>query len=770
MAQTLADTLRQKNITISPDFNYGDIQRDGSQWLRAQEYQVNGKMVRVVHFGDWRADYGPQRWAGHEDLSPEEKKELNTQMRAKNAMEKAARDALALTVSIETRQFFAGLTDRGSTPYLAKKGLTALFGAKIEVSGSGLSVIVPAGDVEDVLWGYQTIAPDGQKRFREGMKKEGCFHLMGKIYPEGIVHICEGFATAASVSGALAPGSTVVCAFDAGNLLPVGKALRAKYPELQLLYCADNDQWTTKPNGSPWNPGVEKANQAARETNGKVVKPRFKDTSTRPTDFNDLQCLEGILEVLSQVKNPQTESLSIPPPPKKKSETEIALEFIPILNGDVMKQEKNLFEYDGKRWVELGVAGIDKLKNKLNRFCGNSFGDKQLSGLFNTLVRQIPHVPKGINLYAPNPRVINFLDKTIHLIREKGSSKLRLEPRAHTREDYICNLIPVDYPKNRKTTNKLWEEALEQALSTETPSQKALMIRALRQMGGALLMPNFAQIFVLHGISGSRKSTLALTLLKVLDAENVSWVEPCKMQGFELQGMINKLVNCDTDLDKKKPLPDSILKKLIDDAPQQINRKGKDPIAARLAKVWILLCDGMPPNRDYDSRAYERRFTILGFKGNLTNDCLNTVEDHYENIILESGIEGVVNFMLDGLDDLVENSGRFTRLESSQKALEEWGNKHADPLTRFMIELRSQDGVEFPGNKFVLGEKESISKTLMWQNFCQWLDATNKGFVPSVSQNALGRAMKKHFQDDKDSKDTRIWLGVGIKPTPNSIM
>ena len=50
------------------------------------------------------------------------------------------------------------------------------------------------------------------------------------------------------VSGFLRGRAVAVC-FSAGNLQPVATALRAKFPGLCLIVCADNDQ-------SPGNPGV----------------------------------------------------------------------------------------------------------------------------------------------------------------------------------------------------------------------------------------------------------------------------------------------------------------------------------------------------------------------------------------------------------------------------------------------------------------------------------------------------------------------------------
>ena len=62
--------------------------------------------------------------------------------------------------------------------------------------------------------------------------------------------MAEGFATAATVHEAT--GSAVAVAFNANNLKPVAIALRAKFPSLEMVICADDDHLTEG------NPGITK--------------------------------------------------------------------------------------------------------------------------------------------------------------------------------------------------------------------------------------------------------------------------------------------------------------------------------------------------------------------------------------------------------------------------------------------------------------------------------------------------------------------------------
>jgi len=115
----------------------------------------------------------------------------------------------------------------------------------------------------------------------------------------GPVLICEGWATGASLH--IATGHTVIAAMDAGNLMPVAEALRARFPAADLVLVADND---AKPDRDS-NPGVEAARKVALAVDGRLAVP------DSPGDANDLFCAEGPDAVAALVAG----AARIPPPP-----------------------------------------------------------------------------------------------------------------------------------------------------------------------------------------------------------------------------------------------------------------------------------------------------------------------------------------------------------------------------------------------------------------------------------------------------------------------
>ena len=107
------------------------------------------------------------------------------------------------------------------------------------------------------------------------------------------IFVCEGYATGSSIFQAMQ--ESVVCCFDAGNIACVAPQLALKYPDSELIFCADNDRF------NEINIGLEKAKSIAGQLKAKVVYPVFDENDTQSTDFNDLHCWYGLDAVRRQI-------------------------------------------------------------------------------------------------------------------------------------------------------------------------------------------------------------------------------------------------------------------------------------------------------------------------------------------------------------------------------------------------------------------------------------------------------------------------------------
>jgi putative DNA primase/helicase len=126
--------------------------------------------------------------------------------------------------------------------YHERKGID-LIDAQLDGTSLRISILDPS----EQHVGFQTISPDGTKRFDKSMQTDSCFAVLnGPI--EGTVYLCKGYATAASVVAAT--GCPAIHCLSASNLPKVVPILAKIAPNAKLVIAADNDK-----------PGLDAANQ-----------------------------------------------------------------------------------------------------------------------------------------------------------------------------------------------------------------------------------------------------------------------------------------------------------------------------------------------------------------------------------------------------------------------------------------------------------------------------------------------------------------------------
>lgn len=182
-------------------------------------------------------------------------------------------------------------------PYLLAKGVQPH--GDLRQTRDGV-LLLPLRDSESELHSVQLIAADGTKRFLSGGRVRGCFFSITDK-SDGPQVLCEGYATGASIHEAT--GYAVVCALSCGNLVAVAQSMRERWPDRELIIAADNDAWPNANGKSKPNAGLDAANKAALAVRARVAVPAFAglDTSSRPTDFNDLAGLAGLPAVAAQL-------------------------------------------------------------------------------------------------------------------------------------------------------------------------------------------------------------------------------------------------------------------------------------------------------------------------------------------------------------------------------------------------------------------------------------------------------------------------------------
>jgi len=236
-------------------------------------YVLHPEVIPHGAYGSWRTGE-KQTWCarGKGKRSPAEQERVR-----REAAHARAERARALELAHQAASDRAALIWQSSPPanpshpYLRRK--------KIPSSGArqcGRDLLLRLIDFRSRrISSLQYIGEDGSKKLLRGGRKQGCvIHINGQIPGAKRVLICEGFATGASLAQ-IEPGSLVLAAIDAGNLYPVAIAARRKWPDIQLVICADADPV-----------GVAKGREAAIAAGALMAAPQFPD-GVEGSDWND---------------------------------------------------------------------------------------------------------------------------------------------------------------------------------------------------------------------------------------------------------------------------------------------------------------------------------------------------------------------------------------------------------------------------------------------------------------------------------------------------
>lgn len=297
--------------------------KKGKYWYWLQEFRRrDGKVYIVGKFGTYKHGGSDAKvevdWA---PLTDQERDRMRAERQAAADRARQAKEAAAEAAAVNSAGLWRLAAPAGESPYLVRKGVTPECCRFIErtaylqrQAAGDRPIMLPPGTLvipllrydrprHEALRGLQVIKPDGFKIFTEGFGKSGCSLRLGELDADThVAMVCEGYATGLSIRMATGRRWPVFVALDAYNLVFVVEILRALYPKVRLLICADDD-WKSKDHEGP-NPGRRKALMTAKTTPCcDIVWPVF-DAAMRQekdTDFNDLHQRQGIEAVERQL-------------------------------------------------------------------------------------------------------------------------------------------------------------------------------------------------------------------------------------------------------------------------------------------------------------------------------------------------------------------------------------------------------------------------------------------------------------------------------------
>ena len=454
--------------------------------------------------GSWRADIG-------RSLTLAEEKAYQAKVdaaRRERVWEEARRQA-------EARDE-AGTIWKASKPapsdhlYLVKKGVKA-HGLRVHNG----ELVIPMRDGGD-LRSLQFIGPDGHERFLSGGRVAGCVFNIGELNGATAFCICEGFATGASIHEATS--YPVAVAFNAGNLLPVAKAVRERFPELDLLVCADHDART------PVNPGLTKGTEAAQAVGGRLAVPGFGPG--RPdwaSDFNDLAQLNGLETVRRAiVGNSDANQGDAPGPAVDATRTEPGLTDLGNAHRFARDHRENVrycWPWGGGSYGTAAIGRRDET-GEIHRLA-----EATVRGMYEEAARSSQERREALATWAvkcesherriKNARIRSGyrgipiqpedMDRDPWLLNVgNGTIDLRTGTlRPHAREDLITRGIDMDYDPDAKCPT--WERFIHEVFG-DNAETIAFVQRAIGYSLTGTIIEHV--LIVLYGLGSNGKTTL----------------------------------------------------------------------------------------------------------------------------------------------------------------------------------------------------------------------------------------------------------------------
>jgi putative DNA primase/helicase len=329
--QSALTTLRDAGLVVDSIAWDGSLHRCGTQNKPGGMdgcYIAHADSPITLWWKNWQTGR-TGAWSPKEEktLTPAERAVLKARIEADRQArgeEQAHRHAAAAE---KAEKLYAAAVECVGHPYLERKGVRPVPVLKVLADGQsehsrGIvygpgSLVVPLRNEAGQVVSLQFINDDGKKAFLSGGRKRGCYFPIGGKSADKPLLICEGLATGLSLHECLA--FPVLVAFDAGNLRHVAELARRRYPDRQLVVCADYDDPTDQvPQAG--GVGVKAATDAAIAVNGIIAVPRL---SGHKVDWNDLHQKMGAAEVSLQFQTAhKPESIDMPKTPTTETTDE----------------------------------------------------------------------------------------------------------------------------------------------------------------------------------------------------------------------------------------------------------------------------------------------------------------------------------------------------------------------------------------------------------------------------------------------------------------
>ena len=257
--------------------------------------------------------------------------------------------------------------------------------------------------------------------------------------------------------------------------------------------------------------------------------------------------------------------------------------------------------------------------------------------------------------------------------------------RPHSPDDNFTYVLDYDFNPDKKAA--LWQKFLDEVI----PDKEKQMI--LAEFIASAFVKNdvlkLEKMLILFGVGSNGKSVVFEVITELLGTENISnhnLEALSDKKGYSLAGIENKLLNYSSELSNK--INADRVKQLASGEPVEARLPYEQPFFVKNYAKFMFNTNVLPKDVEH-THGFFRRFMIIHFDQIISKD---KQDKELPNRIVKSELDGVFNWVLDGLNRLLKNKG-FSKCESSEKLVNQY-KLTSDSVGEYLNEHNAEKSIK----------------------------------------------------------------------------
>jgi putative DNA primase/helicase len=379
-------------------------------------------------------------------------------------------------------------------------------------------------------------------------------------------------------------------------------------------------------------------------------------------------------------------------------------------NWGICKKHSFIYLYNGAYWDEIDKEIFQKFLGKASGIMGVPIFTAKYYKFKKELHEQFL-ATAYLDVIPPSADnvLINLKNGTFE-INTKGR-----QLRAYNSKDFITYQLPFEY--NPEAQAPIFQAYLNKVL----PDKERQNILA-EYIGFVFIKHNSNSLkeekaLVLYGGGANGKSVFFEIVSALLGDQNISNFSLQSLtneNGYFRAKLANKLVNYASEINGK--LESSIFKQLVSGEPVEARLPYGQPFTLKQYAKLIFNCNELPKDVE-QTNAFFRRFLIIPFNVTIPPE---KQDKNLHNKIIENELSGVFNWVLEGLNRLLEQKG-FSKCSAAEEAVAEY-KKQSDSVKMFVEE-----------NNFVISPNEYTLIKELYPHYRQYCSEDGYKAVSKVN-------------------------------------